>query len=258
MRRSLVVLLAVLLLAGCARQAPTVTADPPTMPPTGPTEQAPTAPVVTDAAPPVPIKDVLPVPGALPEGLRRVELAAESPIAAAGVYFMDVPTGKLEAWLAPGEPTPGPSHVNLSASADGRWITATGGDSGYLIRRSDGTAFRYDSKRVNLEAGPGVLLAWEPGGFECAFLSEEMKLISTFTLGQRAGCGLQYGRLFSPDGKSLAVATPEGSSPAVLVNVATGAAKGLGEFVTRDGLSTSSVGLAAFPQLDQLVVELWL
>ncbi|MGE5675578.1 MAG: SH3 domain-containing protein, partial [Mycobacterium leprae] len=34
--------------------------------------------------------------------------------------------------------------------------------------------------------------------------------------------------------------------------------KGLGEFVTRDGLSTSSVGIAAFPQLDQLVVELWL
>ncbi|HYG58913.1 MAG TPA: SH3 domain-containing protein [Symbiobacteriaceae bacterium] len=200
------------------------------------------------------------MPAPLPDGLRRVEMAGGQAPRDPGLYFMDVATGTLEGWLAPLGPDHWPAF-SLMASGDERWIVATGQEQGYLIRRSDGTAFQYDPGRLVLTAGPGVFLArpknWASGdGSKCALLDEQVNLVSTFAL--QDGCFRDHAVLFSPDGKSLAV-IGRADGPAVsLVTVATGVVKELGTLAIPPGLRVYSANLAALPGTKELMAELQL
>lgn len=254
-------LIALLLLTGCTRPAPRPDAEPPVPPVASSEPEGPLPAEVAKADLPAPAELTeadLPVPAPLPEGLRRAELDANQPLESPGVYFMDVATGKLDAWRTPLEtPQAGPTF-SLWPSPDERWIAAVRKDEGYLIRRSDGVAFRYNSQRLYLTAGPGVILAIpkQPtagDGSKCALLDEQMRLIATFALRDR--CTTESQVVFSPDGKMLAITTPRGDEPVALVTVATGAVKWLGRFSAPDGLALSSVHLSALPQTGELMVE---
>jgi|GEM_PF-5556535 len=227
MRRVVGLLLMGLLLASCSKQAPSVQPD-----------AAPALPVATTAqpgqaygpgggapmAPPGPIEADLPVPSSLPEGMRRVELAAGQSITEPGLYYMDVATGKLEGWLMP----PWDQHKQMrwaQTTPDHGWITFGMAGQGYLIRRSDGQVFRYDSERLWVTPGPGVFLVQQPywsgtARGKMALVDGEMKLVSTFALDPGMPGNVQF--LFSPNGKTLAAAEGSDGGGLSLVDVATG------------------------------------
>ncbi|HWI51654.1 MAG TPA: SH3 domain-containing protein [Symbiobacteriaceae bacterium] len=255
MRKIVTVFLLLMTLAGCATHPATQGAASGNEP--AQVYQAPSPP---PAVPARPIEEDLPVPAPLPDGLRRVDLADGQAPQHPGLYFMDVATGKLEGWLAP----PGPNNwpaFSLTASEDERWIVASGQEQGYLIRRSDGAAFRYDPTRLILTAGPGVFLArpmnWAPGdGSKCALLDEHVKVVSTFAL--QDGCFRDHKVLFSPDGKFLAV-TGLADGPAVsLVTVATGVVKELGPLSIPTGQSLYRADLARLSGTQELMAALQL
>jgi hypothetical protein len=263
MRQISAIFLLLMMLVGCTSQGLSSSATP-SAPQVATSGSDPVQESQAQSPPPAvparPIEEDLPVPAPLPDGLRRIEFTHEQAPQDPGLYFMDVATGKLEGWPAPLGPNNWPAFA-LTATADERWIIATGEEHGYLIRRSDGTAFHYDPRRLTLTAGPGVFLArprnWASGGgSKCALLDEQVKLVSTFAL--RDGCFRDNHVLFSRDGKSLAV-TGLANSPAVsLVTVATGAVKELDPLSIPTGLKRYGARLAALPGTEELMAELQL
>ncbi|HYF81212.1 MAG TPA: hypothetical protein VD973_29200 [Symbiobacteriaceae bacterium] len=261
MRTTLVAICLLLMVTGCAKlPAPKpVTPDPAG----GVPQQQPAAPPPTTPAPvataPASIESLLPVSAPLPEGLRRVELDAGQPVSHAGLYFMDVATGKLDAWLPPVSETGMPS-IALSSSDDERWIMASDEKNGWLIRRSDGAAFRYDRSQLHVAVGPGVLLArplqWQNGGAgaTCAMLNTEAKLLSTLALGSR--CRADLLALFSPDGKTVAISDWDGGPSVTLVTAATGAVKELGPLTLPAGQQVTTTRLSMLRSTGELVLEL--
>jgi hypothetical protein len=201
------------------------------------------------------------VPAPLPAEIRRVSIPAGQPLESIGLYFMDLATGKLDAWLPPTGEYTMPSII-LTSSDDERWILATTQTQteGHLIRRSDGAAFRYDPRQVQLTMGPGVMLArpaqWESGGMgrNCALLDGNTKVLSTFAVG--GGCTQNQQVLFSPDGKRLAVAHGDGGLSVSLVSAATGAIRELGPFTAPAGQQLLSTRMTAVPGTGDLLVHL--
>lgn len=253
MRIILALSLTVLLLTSCARP-PVAPSDPAPAPAPAP-EQSPVAPapVTPDAQPPVQIELELPVPAALPEGTRQVELPADQPLNQAGLYFVDLAGGKLEGWLPPNAEQVWPGH-NLWPSPDERYIVMLGAENGYLIRRQDGAALRYDPRRVVVTPGPANHLV-RPGSMTpgtptaCALINDQGKLVASFTL--KSGCA---NAIFSPDGQYLAVSTPEDAYPVSLVTVATGAIWPLKPTAAPTGIKVNGTRLSQHD--GELLVEL--
>lgn len=164
-----------------------------------------------------PVVPELPEAGPLPNGMRRTDLAPGQAITEPGLYFMDVATGRIEGWTMP--PFDSTRAMRwMQTTSDQRWITFGMDGRGYLIRRSDGRAFSYNSEHVTLIPGPGVCLVWRQGeNHTFALVNADMQLLSTFTV--EPG-DLQF--LFSPDGQKLALARGSGGGGASLVDVATG------------------------------------
>lgn len=273
MRTAVVAFCLLLMIVGCAKQgAPGPEAS-------GPDSAAPGSPVATtpppsgSTAPPVstvppggtsgpaPLESLLPVPAPLPEGLRQVALPAGQPVESTGLYFMDVATGKMDAWLPPVGEYNIPS-ISLSASDDERWILASVEKTGWLIRRSDGAAFRYDREKLHLTVGPGVILArpaeWQNGGAggRCALLDDDVKLLSTFAVG--GGCTHQHQVLFAPDGKQVALSDFDGALFVWLITAATGEVKTVGPLAAPEGSQISSDRITLRPGSGELVLEVWL
>lgn len=249
-------LIVLLLLTGCARPAPT-------SPPETPAATAPSPEKVNTAEPrpPAPadaVENELPVPAPPPEGLRRIDLAAGQPADHPGLYFMNAATGKVEGWLSPLKADGDPALV-LSASQNERWIKVMGDQATYLVRRSDGQALRYDHRRLAVATGPGVMLAWPPYGSKeqrCTLLDEQGKVLSRFTLPTPTGCSQHPYAQFSPDGKTLAIASGSGNPPVFLVTVATGAVKPLAPFPLPSDVTLTDVALSTLPRSGELVVAL--
>lgn len=204
-----------------------------------------------------PIESNLPKPAALPDTIRRAELAAGQAVTATGLYFMDLATGNVEGWQPPADQYAWPKLV-LSAWEDHRWITAQHEEIGYLIRRGDGAVFQYDPRQVAVVPGPGVFLVrpqqWKTGdGGRCALLDENMKLLATFT--QQDGCRPAQEPRFSPEGKVLAVVDPMGDGTVSLVTTATGAVKVIKPVEVPSGYRLERVSLTALPATGELVVN---
>lgn len=227
MRRFKVLSLAVLLLVtACTKPVAPVppeatTLESQTMP--APSEVPSTG--IGEAVVPVPSAPDLLVASPMPEGVRRVELAAGQSISAPGLYYMDVATGNIEGWLMP--PFDQKRAMRwMQTTPDHRWIIFELDGQGYLIRRSDAKAFSYDPERIGVTPGHDVFLlqpaVWRAGGESGRFtlVDGDMQLISALAADPGVPGNVQL--LFSPDGKKLAVAEGSGRGGLSLVEVATG------------------------------------
>jgi len=242
MRRLLPVAMSLLILTACAKPPvepqPEATAQPDKPAQTTP---APNTPEPANTAPKPKVVEAVP----LPAGMRKVEMPAGQAMTEPGLYYMDLATGELEAWLTPPQDPAWPMGP-METTPDHRWLTMFWGSDAYLIRRSDGQAFRYNQEQHTVTVGPNLFLFAHRSDQEkntYIIMDDEMQQVSTFTLDRPTSGSERF--LFSPDGKGLAVTHDQSLT---LIDVATGS-------ITQTlKLQGDPATLTALPDLGEMVV----
>ena len=151
-RLSLKISLCILFLAGCS--------TPPAVTPAPPQPTATPSPLALSTAAPATVAPTVTLgPAALAvepmpnNPLERRRLSPGEPVAQAGLYFMQVATGEIEAWALPGE-----ESARYDVSPDNRWVTAYARYSTYAADRRTGAAYRWGRNSLHLLAAQGDYL----------------------------------------------------------------------------------------------------
>lgn len=156
MRRTLSLLLvASLLIAGCAGKGTVPPAPAPVPPPSDPASPPP------HEAPPEPTGGLKELFRAAPDGeVTRVRLKAGQTVDRPGLYFMSVASGEIEGWVMGEHPD---QWGSFSASADSRWIEVESGNKQYLVDRQAAAVYQWEAGAARLVAarGPALLFATE-------------------------------------------------------------------------------------------------
>ncbi len=91
----------------------------------------------------------------IPNPFEHRRLAPGEPIAQAGLFFMQVATGEVDAWALPGDDG---TLTTYSASPDNRWVVARTSEGTLLADRRTGASYFLANGRVLAAQGEHVLL----------------------------------------------------------------------------------------------------
>lgn len=144
MRRLALVIMMLMVLAGCARPEPAPSTQPPEPVPTEMPQPQPPAPAPTEALPATLTDLIKPAPAG---ALERVEVAPGQPVGRPGIYFMDPETGSVTGWA-----TPDGLHPQAFG---GRWIYFRGQTQTLLADRTTGAILQWPSEQASLLATGG-------------------------------------------------------------------------------------------------------
>ncbi len=170
----------------------------PTPTPVGAVREPPPTP--TPAAAPEPPPTGAPSPARLalasvPNPFERRQLAAGTPIAEAGLYFMDVATGAIEAWSLPGA-----KSAWYSTSPDNRWLIGYSPDAACAADRRSGAAYRWGRNTPRLLAAQGDYLLFLDGAGYAWIAGPGQPEPVPLTIGSASSQAV-----ISPDGRAAAV-----------------------------------------------------